>query len=159
MLQQQLNITFDRMSVILPEIEKKTLQSGAMSLKEKVKSAFISKLPAAANLLRRVVNNYQNTPLVEGVRQSKVDEKTNSVKVHILGTHGQDMTWMTRFFEYQTKERYNKTRNGKKLKKPRYTKYLPGYHFFQPTVDAEIQNTMDHMGRVYENKIKKIVNE
>ena len=155
---RELNISFDRMAAILPDIEDSALKSGAMSLKEKVKSAFVSKLPSASRPITKPYNNYQGTPLVEGVRQSKVDSKSNTVKVHILGSKGQDMTWATRFYEYETKDRYQRNYKGKKLNKRRYTGKLRGYHFFEPTVQAEIASVTAHMGKVYENKIDKVLN-
>lgn len=154
---QQMNVTFERMSVILPDIEHSALKSGAMSLKEKVKEAFISKLPSASRPIQHPYKNYQGTALVEGVRQSKVDEKYNTVKVHILGSKGQDMTWITRMYEYPTQERYTKTFKGKKLKTKRRTGHLQGYHFFIPTVQTELSNVTQHMAAVCENKINKVL--
>lgn len=150
---KELNVSFDKMQAILPEIEKKTLQSGAMALKEKVKEAFIAKLPSASNPIRKPYRNYTGTPLTEGVRQSKVDERSNTVTVHILGSHGQDMTWLTRMYENETKPRYQKTYKGKKLRKKRYTGKLRGYHFFEPTIQTNIESVTQQMTKTFENKI------
>ena len=152
---RELDVTFERMGAILPDIEQSTLKAGAMALKEKVKEAFISKLPSAARPIKKPYNNYSPTPLVEGVRQSKVDTRTNTVKVHILGSHGQDMTWLTRMYEDETKPRYQRTYKGKKLKTKRFTGKLDGYHFFIPTVQSNLDAVTKVMGSIYENKLTK----
>lgn len=157
-LLRDLDVTFERMGAILPDIEQSTLKAGAMSLKEKVKQSFISKLPSAANPIKKPYNNYSPTPLVEGVRQSKVDTQSNSVKVHILGSRGQDMTWLTRMFENETKPRYQRYHNGKKLKVKHHTGKLKGYHFFEPTVQANMNTVTELMGSIYENKLDKVLN-
>lgn len=155
---RELDVTFERMGAILPDIEQSVLKAGAMSLKEKVKQSFISKLPSANSPIKKPYNNYAPTPLSEGVRQSKVDNVTNTVKVHILGSKGQDMTWLTRMFEDETKPRYQKYFKGKKLKTKRYTGKLRGYHFFIPTVQTEIEPVSKFMSAVYENKLNKVLN-
>lgn len=156
-IQRELDVTFERMGAILPEIEQSVLKSGAMSLKEKVKEAFVSKLPSAARPIKKPYNNYAPTPLVEGVRQSAVDTSSNTVKVHLLGSHGQDMTWLTRMYEDETKPRYQRYYNGKKRKKKKHTGKLKGYHFFEPTIQSEIESVSKFMGSVYENKLNKVL--
>ena len=157
-IERDLNVSFDRMAKILPDIEDSVLKSGAMMLKEKVKSVFVSKLPSASRVISRPVNGYQGTPLVEGVRQSKVDSNSNSVKVHILGSRGHDMTWVTRFYESGTKDRYQTKIRGKKLKKRRLTGRIKDYRFLETTEQAEMPAVTQHMGQVYENKLNTILN-
>lgn len=154
---REMDITFERMGAILPEIEESVLKSGAMSLKEKVKEVFVSVLPSANRPIKKPYNNYAPTPLVEGVRQSKVDKGSNTVKVHILGSRGQDMTWLTRMYEDETKARYQKTYKGKKLKTKHHTGKLKGYHFFTPTIQSSLDSVSKLMGTVYENKLTKVL--
>ena len=160
-IQQALNVSFDRMSAVLPEIEERTLKSGASSLKEKVKETFVSKMPSAARPIRKPLRNYAGTALVEGVRQTKVNKTEGRVRVHILGSGGHDMTFATRFYEYDTKKppRYNRNYKGMKLKKRRSTGKLTGLHFFESTINAELSSTEEIMGTIYQNILTNTLNE
>lgn len=160
-LEQYLNASFEKMAVILPDIEHTVLNVGANVLKEKVKEAFVAKMPSAARPVRQqTINGYKVTsqePLVDAVRQSR--EKNNTVKVHILGANKPGSSnFIARFYEDGTNPRIQTKIKGKKLKKSRNLKTLPGYRFFRPTIESEISNAAKIMQQVYTNKLNNILN-
>lgn len=152
---------FETMSDEIDEIGKKALNVGAYELKTKVKSAFASKMPTATKPVRQQsIKGYavsSGEPLIDAVRQTKVSN--GHTKVHILGA-GQPHSslFIARFYENDTKTRYQKSFKGKKLKKPRKLGKLEGKHFFMPTVDEQVQSTMDIIYDVIENKTEQILN-
>ena len=159
-LNTDLNVSFDRMAVMVHDIERSCLNAGAYYLKEKVREAFISKFPAATKPVRQqtVSNGYKITkeqPLVDAVRQSKY--ANNTVKVHILGAgEAGSPLFMARFYEAGTQERYAKTIHGRKLSKPRRLGQLTGYHYFMPTVEQNLDQATNIIGQVYEHKIDTV---
>lgn len=164
-IQGNINATFERMEVIIPYIEKKTLNVGANYLKEQVKEAFASKMPAATRPIRHQVGmrgykiNAGDT-LLDAVRQSKV--KGNTAKVHILGSNASGSgQFIARFYEdgtFKHSPRYQKTYKGKRLKKKKDLGSLTGLHFFRPTIDQQLERAIELMGRVYEAQIDNTIN-
>lgn len=161
-LNQDMDITFDRMGEAVYDIERTALNVGAYYLKEKVKESFVSNFPNASKPVRQqtVSRGYKITkeqPLVDAVRQSSY--KNNTVKVHILGAgESGSPLFMARFYEEGTKERYAKTYKGQKLKKKRRLGSISGYKFFLPTVEEQLDATTEQIGQVYENQIDRIFN-
>lgn len=164
MIQRQLNVSFDKMAVILPDIEKTCLNVGANILKEKVQSSFTSKMPSASRPVRnQTIGTYKITtsePLVDAVRQSKVDNAAKSTKVHILGANKSGSSqFIARFYENGTKDRYQTKIKGKTLKKKRWLGKLTDYHYFMPTVQSEIAGVASVMGSIYSRKIDRVLND
>lgn len=160
-----INMSFDRMAVEIPKMENKALNTGAYYLKEQVKSAFVSKMPTATRPVRNqtVSGGYKITSgeaLIDAVRQSKVHGNTTTV--HILGAGGKGSPlFIARFYElgnFRKSPRYQKTYRGKKLKKKKRLGDLPAYHFFGPTVDQYLNNTLKIMGNVFEKYIGRYLN-
>lgn len=157
-----LDWSFDRMAREMPEIETSALKSGAMMLKEKMKENLVSKFPAASKPVRiQTKNGYlinSQEPLTEGIRQTKTEN--GRVKVHALGSgKGGSSTFITRFYENDTQQRYNKNYKGKKLNKRRFTKNLTGVHFFQDTINAYMEKVTKHIGNVITGKLSIIFDE
>lgn len=162
-IERQLNVSFDKMAVILPNIETTALNVGANMLKESVKSSFVTKMPSSTKPVRtQKINTYlvsSNEPLVAAVRQSKVDHAAKSVKVHILGANKPGSSnFIARFYENGTRERYQTKIKGKRLAKKRWIGRLKDYHYFMPTVQSEIGNVGRVMGDIYARKIDKALN-
>lgn len=159
----ELNASFDKMAVVLPDIEKKAVNTAAYELKQQIKSAFASKMPSSTRPVRNqtVSRGYKITtgePLVDAVRQSAF--KDGHVKVHILGANeGGSPLFMARFYENGTKERHAKTFRGKKLAKPRYLNKLTGVNYFMPTVEQYMQQTGEIIYRIMNSKIGEILTE
>lgn len=152
---------FETMADEIDEIGKKALNVGAYELKTEVKSAFASKMPTALKPVRQQnIKGYAVTsgePLVEAVRQAKV--QNGKTKVHILGDRKPHSSlFIARFYEDDTKIRYQKTFKGKKLKTPRKLGKLDGKHFFMSTVDANLQRTVDTIYDVINRKTEQIFN-
>lgn len=161
-LEQDLNISFDKMAIIAPDLERTALNVGAYKLKEAVKSSFVQKFPSASRPVRpQSIGQYKITksePLEDAVRQTTY--KYNTVKVHILGKGEKGSPlFIARFYEDGTKERYAKTYKGKPLKKKRRLGALHGYKFFRPTVDEQLEDVTKLIGEVYEHKIEEVLKE
>ena len=157
--ERELDISFERMAQILPDITSTALNVGAYIIKDKVKGALASKVPNATRPIRKQTINgkYEitgNDTLIDAVRQGKFDRMTNSTKVHILGANKKGSgQFITRFFEAGTKARQAKTYKGKKLKTPRATGQLGAYNFFVPTVESTLPEAINIMQEVLDNKI------
>lgn len=153
---------FDLMANEIQSIGKTALNVGAYNLKTAVKSAFASKMPASTKPVRQqtISRGYKITsgePLVDAVRQTK--EKVGIVKVHILGSRQPNSSqFIARFYEGGTKDRYQKTHKGKKLRKPKFIGRLEAKHFFMPTVEEQTQNTISTIESVIINKTNDIFN-
>lgn len=137
----------------LPRVEKQALYTAATFLRDKGRESLISKLPKATQANPK----YKDT-LADAVRFTKVDGA--SLKVHALGTRETGSgTYRARFFEEQTKDRYQKTWKGIKLKKKRYLGHVGPLHYFKSAMDANMNEAVskmeDILGKHLENIIKK----
>ncbi len=158
-----LNWSFDRMAREIPEIEETALRVGAYTLQQEVKKRLLSKMSTASNPVRQQTgkNGYKITsqePLVDAIRQTKTEN--GKVKVHALGSGSSgSTTFITRFYEEVTKQRYNKSYKGKKLKTRRYTGIVGGLHFFNDTINAYMGKTTQIISDIINNKLNLIMNE
>ncbi len=162
-IERELNVSFDKMAVILPDIEKTILNVGANILKRKVQESFIAKMPSASRPVRQQsIGSYKittNEPLVDAVRQSSPDMSRRTTKVHILGENKSGSSqFIARFYENGTKDRYQTKIKGKTLKKKRWIGKLTGYHFFLPTIQSELTTATEVMGQVYTKKLDEELN-
>ena len=129
-----------------------------------MKSAFISKVPGATKPLRaqKINGSYQisgGDRLVDAVRQGRFDSMTNSTKVHILGGREKGAgTFIARFFDSGTKERYAKKYNGVQLKKKRFTGRIKTNDFFVPAVEAALPEALSTMEQIIDKKIDAVMN-
>ena len=165
-LSGNINATFDAMARLIPDIEVKTLNVGANYLKEQVKSAFVSRMPNANKPVRRQrgMRGYMidaQDRLVDAVRQSKAIG--GKVRIHILGEKKKGSAqFIARFYEYGTfahNPRKQKTYKGKKLKKLKNLGKITGLHFFNSTIQQQIGQACNIMGRVYERMIDTVFNK
>jgi hypothetical protein len=142
---------FDEALRELPEAEKHALYSAAAFLRDKGRESLISKLPKATQQNPK----YKDT-IADAVRFTKVDGAT--LKVHALGTQESGSgTYRARFFEEQTKDRYQKTWNGVKLKKKRFLGHVGPLHFFKPTMESNMGEAQNRMLRVMEKFLENII--
>lgn len=124
-----------------PKYFKRALTRGAIVLKDKTRQNLQSVLPASSNH-----NPKYNDTLQDAIRNSKVS--IDQVTVHILGTRDSGSgTYRTRFFEGGTKSgtRYQKTRNGKRLKNKKFVGRLGALGFFSSAISSsggEVMNAM-----------------
>lgn len=144
---------FDEAVKDLPRAEKRALYTAASFLRDKGKESLISKLPKATQ-----ANPKYNDTLVDAIRFTRVDGA--SLKIHALGTRETGSgTYRARFFEEQTKDRYQKTWNGVKLKKKRFLGHVGPLHYFKSAMDTNMNEAVrmmeDVMGEYLENIITK----
>lgn len=141
--------SFDDVAKKMPQIEKGALYKAAYFLRDKIRSSLISEVPKAT--LR---NPKYNDTLVDAVGFTKVDGASLVVNAMGLNKKGSG-AYRTRFFEEGTKERYQKSYAGVKLKKKRYLGRIEPTHFFKSAVDANKSAAIDLMREV----LSKYVNE
>lgn len=140
---------FEEIANQMPNIEKRALYHAAYYLRDEIRKSFKSKLPKADQRNPR----YSDT-LVDAIGFTKVDGA--SLNVNAMGTRKSGSgTYRTRFFEAGTKDRYQKTRNGIRLKKKKFIGKITGTYFFRNTVEANRENIVNIMRDV----ISKYVQE
>jgi len=123
----------DQMREDLPRAEKRALYRAAYTLRDKLRQALESEMPKATHR-----NPKFSDTLVDAIGFSRVDGA--SVNVNAIGIRKKGSgTYRTRFFENDTKDRYQKTYKGQKLKKKRFLGHITGNHFFRNTVQSNEQ--------------------
>lgn len=143
---------FEKVVKELPFAEKRALISAAYFLRDKIKQQLTSSLPKAT-----VHNPKYNDTLADAVMFSKIDGA--SLTVHAMGTRRSGSgTYRTRFFENDTRDRYQKTWNGQKLKKKRFLGHITGTHFFATAVEANRSETEQKIIDVLEKYVQQTIN-
>lgn len=140
---------FEKTAKEMPIVEKRALYRAAWFLRDKIRNEIISKVPKST-----VTNPRYTDTLVDAVGFTRPDG--GSLVVNALGTRRPGSgTFRTRFFEAGTQDRYQKTRNGIKLRKKKFIGRLKAHPFFQSTVSANEQGAVEQMREI----ITKYVNE
>lgn len=126
----------------LPRAEKRALYHAAYFLRDKIRQSLTSSLPKAS-----VRNPKYSDTLVDAIGFTKVDGA--SLNVNAMGNRRSSSgTYRTRFFENDTRNRYQKTRNGVKLKKKKFLGHITGTHFFSNAVTANQSQAINLMREV-----------
>lgn len=121
---------FEEISERMPRVEKYALYKAAAYLRDAVRKSIISNVPKST-----IRNPKYNDTLADAARFTRVDGA--SLTVHALGTRQKGSgTFRTRFFETNTRERYQKTFRGVKLKKKRRLGHITGTNFFSSAIEA-----------------------
>ena len=132
------------------QIQATAVTVGAHSLVESIKAALLREVPKA----NQKNPKYTDT-LLDAVRFSKFRKSDQTRLVHTLGTMATGSgTYRTRFFVNTTKKRYQKTINGKKLKKKRYVGYITGTNFFLKGYNAGKSEAIERMKNAILNIVK-----
>lgn len=141
---------FEEVANQMPNIEKRSLYHAAYFLRDEIRKSFKSKLPKADQRNPR----YSDT-LLDAVGFSKVDGA--SLNVNAMGNRKSSSgTYRARFFEAGTKDRYQKTRNGIRLKKKKFIGKIKPTNFFSSTVQANRGMVASKMEEVIIPYIKQI---
>ena len=139
----------EKMKEELPRAEKRALYRAAYALRDRLRQSLVSSIPKAATHNAK----YSDT-LVDAVGFTKVDGA--SLNINAMGNRKKGSgTYRTRFFENNTKDRYQKTYRGIKLKKKRFLGHITGTHFFSNTVD----NSKDYIVSIMRDVISQYVRE
>ena len=141
---------FEEVANQMPNIEKRALYHAAYFLRDEIRRSFKSKLPKADQRNPR----YSDT-LLDAVGFSKVDG--SSLTVNAMGNRKSSSgTYRARFFEAGTKDRYQKTRNGIRLKKKKFIGKIKPTNFFNSAVQANRGMVASKMEEVIIPYIKQI---
>ena len=141
---------FEEIANQMPNIEKRALYHAAYFLRDEIRKSFKSKLPKADQRNPR----YSDT-LLDAVGFSKVDGA--SLNVNAMGNRKSSSgTYRARFFEAGTKDRYQKTRNGIRLKKKKFIGKIKPTNFFSSTVQTNRGMVASKMEEVIIPYIKQI---
>ena len=142
----------EKMKEELPRAEKRALYRAAYALRDKLRQSLVSSIPKAATH-----NAKYNDTLVDAIRFTKVDGA--SLNINAMGSRKKGSgTYRTRFFENNTKDRYQKTYRGIKLKKKRFLGHITGTHFFSSTVESNQNYIVDIMRNVIAEYVKECIN-
>ncbi len=134
----------------LPRAEKRALYRAAYFLRDKIRQSLVAAIPKAAQ-----PNPKYNDTLVDAVGFTRVDGA--SLNVNAMGTRKTGSgTYRTRFFEEQTRDRYQKTRNGVRLKKKKYLGHVGPTHFFRDAVQANQNQAVELMREVINQYVQEI---
>jgi len=121
---------FEEVAEQMPRIEKRALYKAAYFLREKIRESLVSSVPKAAAHNPKYIDT-----MVDAVGFSKVDGA--STVINAMGNRKKGSgTYRTRFFEEGTVKRYQKKRNGIKLKKKKYIGFIKPTNFFKSAVQA-----------------------
>ena len=130
---------FEEVAKEMPNIEKRALYRGAYLLRDKIRQSLTTHVPKATQR-----NPKYNDTLVDAVGFSRVDGA--SLVVNAMGTRKKGSgTYRTRFFEEGTVDRYQKKRNGIRLKKKKFVGRIKPTNFFASAVNANKQAVIDIM--------------
>lgn len=141
--------SFDEVARQMPDIEKHALYHAAFYMRDKIKQYLKNYLPKSDEHNPKYIDTLQDAVLF-----TKPDGA--SLVVHAMGNRKKGSgTYRTRFFEGGTKKRYQKSYNGKKLKKKRYLGQIAPLHFFSDAVQAERSNAVLKMEEILGQYIEK----
>lgn len=153
-----LNITgtllgpLEKMKEDLPQVEKRALYHAAYYLKEKIQQSLLSSIPKANQK-----NQKYNDTLIDAVGFTHVDGA--SLNINAMGSRKPGSgTYRTRFFEENTKDRYQKTFNGVNRKKKKFVGHITGTGFFRNAVSANEATAVELMRQVISEYIQEINN-
>ena len=121
---------FDEVAKEMPTIEKRALYRAAYFFRDKIRQQLSTALPASTKR-----NPKYSDTLIDAVGFTKVDGASLVVNAMGTGKKGSG-TYRTRFFEEGTVDRYQKKRNGIRLKRKKYIGHIKPYKFFQSAVSA-----------------------
>lgn len=143
----------DEMREQLPRAEKKALYRAAYFLRDKIRQSLTSSLPKATNR-----NPKYSDTLIDAVGFTKVDGA--SLNINAMGNRKKTSgTYRTRFFENDTRDRYQKSYKGQKLKKKRFLGHITGTHFFRNAVEANQPAAIELMRGVISEFVQEIYNQ
>lgn len=129
----------EKMKEELPRAEKRALYRAAYFLRDKIRQTLVSSIPKAETHSPK----YSDT-LVDAVGFTKVDGA--SLNINAMGNRKKGSgTYRARFFENDTKDRYQKTYRGIKLKKKRFLGHITGTHFFSNAVSQNESQAINLM--------------
>lgn len=142
----------EQMREELPRAEKRALYRAAYFLRDKIRQSLVSSVPKATQ-----PNPKFSDTLVDAVGFTKVDGA--SLNINAMGNRKKTSgTYRTRFFEDGTRDRYQKTRNGVKLKKKKFIGKIDATHFFQSAVQANESQAVQLMQDVISEYINTAMN-
>ena len=142
----------EQMQKELPRAEKRALYRAAYFLRDKIRQSLVSSVPKAETHSPK----YSDT-LVDAVGFTKVDGA--SININAMGSRKKGSgTYRTRFFENDTKDRYQKTYRGIKLKKKRFLGHITGTHFFSNAVSQNESQAVNLMRDVISEYVRECYN-
>lgn len=143
----------DEMREQLPRAEKRALYRAAYFLRDKIRQSLTSSLPKATNR-----NPKYSDTLIDAIGFTKVDGA--SLNINAMGNRKKTSgTYRTRFFENDTRDRYQKSYRGQKLKKKRFLGHITGTHFFKNAVEANQPAAIELMRGVISEFVQEIYNQ
>lgn len=133
----------------LPRAEKRALYKAAYYLRDKIRQSLSSAIPKATQ-----PNPKYNDTLIDAVGFTKVDGA--SLNVNAMGTRKPGSgTYRARFFEEGTKDRYQKIRNGIRLKKKKFLGHIGPTHFFRDAVQTNESQAVELMRQVINEYVQE----
>lgn len=139
----------EKMREELPRAEKRALYHAAYFLRDKIRQSLISSIPKADSH-----NPKYSDTLIDAIGFTKVDGA--SLNINAMGNRRKNSgTFRTRFFENDTKDRYQKTYKGIKLKKKRFLGHITGTHFFANSVSQNESQAVSLMRDVLTEFIRE----
>ena len=140
----------EKMKEELPKAERRALYRAAYFLRDKIRQSLTSSLPKATQ-----PNPKYNDTLVDAVGFTRPDGA--SININAMGTNRKGSgAYRTRFFENDTRDRYQKTYRGVKLKKKRFLGHITGTHFFQNAVQQNQAQAVKMMEEVISKYVQQI---
>lgn len=121
---------FDEVAKEMPNIERRALYRAAYFLRDKIRDSLITRIPKATQPNPKYIDT-----LADAIGFSKVDGASTIVNAMGNGKKGSG-TYRARFFEEGTRDRYQKKRNGIRLKKKKFIGRIKPTKFFASAVQV-----------------------
>lgn len=124
---------FEEVAKEMPHIEKRALYKAAYFLRDKIRQSLTSAIPKATERNPKYIDTLQ-----DAVGFTRVDGASLVVNAMGVSRKGSG-TYRTRFFEEGTVDRWQKKRNGIRLKKKHFLGRIKPTKFFQSAVTANTE--------------------
>ena len=139
----------EKMKEELPRAEKRALYRAAYFLRDRIRQSLESSVPKAAQH-----NSKYNDTMLDAVFFTRPDG--SSININAMGNRKKGSgTFRTRFFENDTKDRYQKSYRGVKLKKKRFLGHITGTHFFSNAVSQNESQAINLMRDVISQYVQE----
>lgn len=143
----------EEMLDVLPRAEKRALYKAGFFLRDKIQQSLNLSIPKATQ-----ANPKYSDTLVDAVGFSKPDGA--SININAMGNRRKTSgTYRTRFFEEGTRDRYQKSYNGVRLKKKRFLGHIGPTHFFKKGVETNKDAAIKIMEDVLSEYIDQSFNQ
>ena len=156
----------EQLQKTLNEMQKKALNTGGFIIKKGIHDSMVNKWPASGrpftvkqpkHPLAKQPYITKTDPIAESIRQTSV--RGEKVTMYVGQGDSHSAGYLSKMFETDSKKRFQKSRLGKKLSRPKSLGKLTGVHYFEPGFKLHEDEAYDAMERIIFNRIERAIDE